>query len=135
RPVNCVAGGEVTQDFAFGPVALSGTVTHTPATPASGFVYGVVAARHTSLTDGIQAVLMPAVFAPDGQMMGTVAGNYAGQALRPNATFAIRAFISTASTNPLTDSLAWVVNPFAAQPPQVNLPVGTQNVVQDLVVP
>ncbi len=137
KPVNCTAGGEETQDFAFGPVSLSGTVSHTPAAaPALGVVYGVVAARHSSLTEGIQAILMPAVFAPDGKLMGGYAGNYAGQALRPNVTFAIRAFVSTNSaSNPLTDSLAWVINPFAAQPPQVNLPVGTQNVVQDLTVP
>jgi len=136
RPVSCTAGGEETQDFAFGPVSISGTVSHRPMQAPPGLVYGVVAARHSSLSEGIQAILMPAVFAPDGQMMaGGFAGNYAGQALRPNVTFAMRAFVSTSSPNPLTDSLAWVINPFAAQPPQVNLPVGTQNVVQDITAP
>jgi hypothetical protein len=135
KTVVCTEGEEVTQDFAFGPVTLSGTVSHHPTTPPASFVYGVVAARNISLTDGIQAVLMPAVFAPDPSMMGSYLGNYAGQALRPNATFQIRAFLSTTSMNPLTDALAWVINPFATQPPQVNLPVGTMPVVQDLTVP
>ena len=103
-------------------------------TAPPGFVYGVVAARNSSLTEGIQAVLMPAVFAQDG-MTGTYDGNYAGQALRANVTFSIRTFISTTSMNPLTDSLAWAINPFAAQPPMVMLPVGTANVVQDITVP
>ena len=60
KPAQCEAGKEVEQNFAFGPVSLSGTVTHHPATPPQGFVYGVVAARNSSFTDGIQAVLMPA---------------------------------------------------------------------------
>jgi hypothetical protein len=102
----------------------------------AGFVYGVVAARNSSFTDGIQAVLMPAVFAPDPSTPGAFVGNYAGQALRPNVTFQLRAFMSTGgSMNPLTDALAWVINPFAAQPPMVSLPVGSTNVVQDLTVP
>lgn len=135
KTVNCAAGREETQDFAFGPVSLSGVVTHHPMTPPAGFVYGVVAARNSSFSDGIQAVLMPAVFAQDG-MTGTYEGNYAGQALRSNVTFQLRAFMSTgAGMNPLTDALAWAINPFAAQPPQVTLPVGTMNVVQDMTVP
>ena len=136
RPVNCAAGKEETQDFAFGPVAISGVVTHRPMTAPPGFVYGVVAARNSSFSEGIQAVLMPAVFAQDGTMMGDFKGNYAGQALRSNVTFSIRTFMSTGmGINPLTDALAWVINPFASQPPQVTLPVGTMNVVQDMTVP
>jgi hypothetical protein len=134
KTVNCKPGTEETQDFAFGPVSISGVVTHHPMTAPPGFVYGVVAARNSSLTDGIQAVLMPAVFAQDG-MTGTYDGNYAGQALRANVTFSLRTFISTTSMNPLTDSLAWAINPFASQPAMVTLPVGTTNVIQDITVP
>lgn len=135
KTVTCAPGKEEVQDFAFGPVSISGLVTHRPMTPPGGFVYGVVAARNSSLSDGIQAVLMPAVFAQDG-MTGAYEGNYAGQALRSNVTFSIRTFMSTGGgVNPLTDALAWVINPFAAQPPQVMLPVGTMNVVQDMTVP
>ena len=136
KTVNCAAGREEVQDFAFGPISISGVVTHTPMTPPPGFVYGVVAARNSSLSEGIQAVLMPAVFAQDGTMMGRYTGNYAGQALRSNVTFSIRTFMSTGTgMNPLTDALAWVINPFASQPPQVMLPVGTMNVVQDITAP
>ncbi|MBK7858481.1 MAG: hypothetical protein IPJ65_07630 [Archangiaceae bacterium] len=135
RPVSCEAGQEATQDFAFGPVSISGTVIHHPMTAPAGVVYGVVAARNSSLTDGIQAVLMPAVLAQDGTT-GTYAGNYAGQALRPNVSFQLRTFMSTSTAmNPLTDALQWAVNPFASQPPLVTLPVGTSPVVQDLNAP
>jgi hypothetical protein len=135
KTVNCAAGKEEVQDFAFGPVSLSGTVRHMPMNPPPGFVYGVVAARHSSLTDGIQAVLMPAVFAQDG-MTGTYEGNYAGQALRANVTFSVRTFMSTGGgVNPLTDALAWVINPFASQPPHVMVPVGNMNIVQDITAP
>jgi hypothetical protein len=133
-PADCRAGQETQKDFAFGPVSLSGAVTYHPATPPQGVVYGVVAARNSSFTEGIQAVLMPAVFIQNG-MTGDYVGNYAGQALRPNTTFAVRTFMSTSATNPLTDALVWVLNPFASQPPQVSVPVGTQNVVQDLTAP
>jgi hypothetical protein len=141
QPANVPAGGEAVEDFAFGPVSISGTVTLMTAMPPQGFVYGVVAARTSSLGTGIQAVLMPTIFAPDPTVPmdggvpggGNLVGNYAGQALLANSMFAIKTFTSVSSMNPLTDALAWVVNPFAAQPPDVNLPVGTQNVVQDLV--
>ncbi len=134
QPANVPAGGEAVADFAFGPVSLSGTVTLHPVTAPTGVTYGVVAARNSSFTDGIQAVLMPTIFAPNG-MTGDYVGNYAGQALRSNVTFDIRTFTTDSSMNPLTDALAWVVNPFATQPPDITLPVGSANIVQDLIVP
>jgi hypothetical protein len=129
-PAIVPAGGEAIADFSFGPVSISGKVTLMPASPPSGVVYGVVAARTGSLGTGIQAVLMPAVFGPDSS--GSYVGNYGGQALKENATFAIRTFTSTSSMNPLTDALQWAINPFSQQPPDLSLPIGTQNVIQDL---
>jgi hypothetical protein len=130
-PAIVPAGGEAIADFSFGPISISGKVSLMPATPsASNVIYGVVAARTGSLGTGIQAVLMPVVFGPDSS--GGYVANYGGQALKENATFAMKTFVSTSSMNPLTDALQWAINPFSQQPPDISLPIGTANVVQDL---
>jgi hypothetical protein len=133
-PAIVVAGGETEKDFVFGPVSLTGTVALTPAMPPQqgGFVYGVIAAKTGSIGSGIQAVLMPTVFAPDMTMMGGYTGAYAGQALLPNATFDIKTFASTSDMNPLIDALTWAINPLGGTPPDMSLPVGSQNIVQNL---
>ena len=134
-PVTVVAGATATSNFAFGPVTLTGAVTVPAASAPTGFVYGVVAARAASLADGLQAVLMPVLFTRDATTQA-LSGAYAGEALRGNASVALRVFLSGGATGtPLTDAVAWVVNPFAAQPPHVTVQTGTADVAQDIAVP
>ncbi|MBI3185037.1 MAG: hypothetical protein HYZ28_23095 [Myxococcales bacterium] len=134
KALNLGPGETGVADFAYGPVGISGTVTLKPAQAPQGIVYGVVAAKHASFTEGMQAVLMPAVFLPQ---TGTtdLKGSYAGSALRANASFQVRVFTSLEGQNPLTAALAWSINPFAGLPPQATVPTGSSDVKQDITVP
>ena len=137
RPVNCKASETAISDHAFGPVTLAGTATVSAASAPTGpFTYGVVAAKNTSLVTGIQAVLMPVVFGRDPTTMGLNAA-FGATSLRENSTFNLRVFTSggPAMTNPITDALAWVVNPFAPQPPQLVVTVGTNDQTVTVAVP
>lgn len=141
QPVRCDPGKVVTRNFVFGPVAVSGTVTMaTPATPPPGggglpignFAYGVVAAKHVSLGDGIQALLMPSVFLPDQVDPTKMKGNYTGHGLKTRTRYSARAFTSADPQNPLAAALAWVVNPFAPEPPHATLDVAQDDLTQDI---
>lgn len=133
NPINCGAGTVHTKNFAFGEAGVSGTVTLDPTTPAEGFVYGIVAARQVSLTDGLQIVLMPVLFLGANED-GTLDGTYAGQGLR-SGTFGMRVFTSLdADNNPLVAALTWAINPFASEPAHAQLRVTNADVVQDLTI-
>lgn len=138
RPVSLAANETKTKDFTFGGVGLSGTATYTPAPATDGgttdggvpnFAYGVVAAKSFNLNDGLEAVMMPTIFSPDGQ--GALMGAYGGSALRENSTFALRAFPSTSAQNPLVASLGWIVATLGAPPPHATVSTGTTDVVVD----
>ncbi len=139
KSVNCVAGETAISDHAFGPITMNGTATVKEASaPTGGFNYGVIAARSVSLTTGIQAVLMPAVFSRD-QATGDLSGAFGAQALRSNSSFAVRVFVNGATGttlgNPIVDALAWVVNPFAPQPAHANVLLSTTDQTVTVTVP
>ncbi len=138
KSVQLDAGDTKEANFKFGPINLSGTVTLTPvatpaSTPAKGFVYGIVAAKHASLGEGLQAVLMPTVFFP-GAAGEPLKGNYAGAALRDGVTFQLKAFTSLDAQNPITAALSWAINPFAPGT-QVTVATAGVDVKKDLTVP
>ncbi|MFL5321587.1 MAG: chitobiase/beta-hexosaminidase C-terminal domain-containing protein [Myxococcaceae bacterium] len=120
QSITCNAGETKTKNFSFGGVGLTGTATFTPpgstdggttadgGTANPGFVYGVVAAKSFNFSEGLEAVLMPTLFAPNGNG-SELAGNFGGTALRENASFGLRAFPSTDAQQPLTAALAWIV--------------------------
>lgn len=135
KTINCRAGETARADFVFGPIGITGKVTLTPATPPEGFVYGIVAAKSSTLSTGIQAVLMPALFIGGVNDSGELVANYAGQGLRGNANFAMRAFTSADGSEPLTAAFAWAVNPFASEPPQATVHTVDIDVVQDFALP
>lgn len=130
QAVTLEAGKTATADFAFGPVALSGSVTYQPATaPSALYLTGVVAARSASLLKGMQVVLMPTVLVNVGT--GEFQGNYAGQALRENAEFQVRLFTNEDGADPFVEALQWSVNPFAPEPAHASVNSGTSDVVLD----
>jgi hypothetical protein len=136
QPVNVVADQETEKNFAFGPVTLSGEVVLGPnSAPQQGVPFAIVAAKSASLTDGIQAVLMPVLLTADPVMTGTMRGSYAGSAFRGNTTVSLRVFTSANMGNPIADALAWVVNPFAPLPPQATVATQMADVVKDVIVP
>ncbi|MGC4113138.1 MAG: chitobiase/beta-hexosaminidase C-terminal domain-containing protein [Myxococcales bacterium] len=118
---DCAADEVVVADFAYGRTALDGTITYTPATPAF-FGWGAVAVRNLTFGMGgikAQLILMPTLLLPGAD--GTLGGTFAAVALKDNATFDVRAFTSldaSATGNPVTDALAWAMNPFSPTPPQ-----------------
>jgi hypothetical protein len=134
QPARIEADRETTKDFAFGPVAISGEVTVAAAAAPTGFAYGIVAAKTASLTEGIQAVLMPVLLTRD-PMTGDAKGRYAGSAFRENSTVSIRVFTNANLGNPLVEALPWVLNPFAAQPPHATVATQADDVVKDILVP
>jgi hypothetical protein len=136
RPVTIVADEETEANFAFGSVGISGQVSLGPtAAPATGLALGVLAARAVSLTDGIQAVMMPIIFTRD-PVTGGVRGNYSGSAFRDNTQVSMRVFTNANGANPLTDALAWVINPISGAPGQATVTTGSNtDVVQDITVP
>lgn len=135
RPVTIEADQETEANFAFGPVTIGGEITVSSMTAPQGFAYGIVAARAASLTDGMQAVLMPVIFTRD-PMTQALKGSYSGAAFRGNASIALRVFVNSGTTsNPITDALAWVINPFAPQQPHATVMTGMTDVVRDITVP
>ncbi len=136
RPVTIKANQETEANFAFGPVTLVGGVTVKSTStllPSPPLAYGVMAAKSLSILDGIQAVMMPLLFTPDGTG-GDMKSSYAGQAIRGNASVSLRVFTNAANAQPLTDSIQWLVNPFPAQPPHATVQTGTTDLTQDVVV-
>jgi hypothetical protein len=135
RAVQIEADRETVQDFAFGPVTLSGDITlRAMSAPTGGLAFGIVAARITSLQDGIQAVLMPVVFTRD-PMTNDARSSYSGAALKANQSVALRVFSNANGANPITDALTWVINPFSATPPHGTVQVGASDTTFDVVVP
>ncbi len=138
KPAIITAGQTTVYDVAFGPVTMTGTATVSAASAPQGFAYGVVAARNSSFSDGIQAVLMPVIFARD-PMTGDLSGQFGSPALRANRSFSLRIFVNNTTggvaSNPLTDALTWVVNPFAAQPAHATVPVGTNDLSVTVAMP
>ena len=135
----CAADKVVKADLEMGPVVLNGSVTLVPQTPPTGFTWGVVAAKNVSLTRGLQAVLMPALFAPGAN--GELTSGFGGRGLRGSSVFGVRAFSSldnnggTGAGNPLLDALMWSVTPFGAAPPHATLNTGTADETLELSVP
>ncbi|MFT3836807.1 MAG: chitobiase/beta-hexosaminidase C-terminal domain-containing protein [Myxococcaceae bacterium] len=138
-PANVTAGNTTVYDVAFGPVTMSGTAVVKAASAPQGFAYGVVAARASSFSDGIQAVLMPVIFGAPDAMTGDLSGQFGAEALRANHTFAMRIFVNNnapgGTGNPLTDALTWVVNPFATQPAHATVQTGTTDVTTTVTMP
>lgn len=138
KPVDCKAGETAISDHAFGPLTLAGNATLSPASsPTGAFVYGVVAAKNLSFSTGIQAALMPVFFGRDPATMGLSAA-FGATCLRSNATFNLRVFPSGAAGavgNPITDAMAWVINPFSPQPPQLVVNLGTTDQTVTVAVP
>ncbi len=135
QPVTIVADEETVADFAFGPVTLSGTLAlGSMSAPTGGLGFGIVAARVASISDGIQAVMMPVIFTQD-TTTNTSRATYSGAAFRGNSTVNLRVFTNANGANPITDALAWVVNPFAAGMPHASVTTGTADVVQDIALP
>jgi hypothetical protein len=127
------AGETGIADFEYGGVALSGKVTVPQPAEPQPFAYGIVAAKHTSLSKGTQAVLMPTVFLANET--GDLEGNYAGQALREHATFQLRVFTSIDDPSPLTSALAWVLNPLSSSGTLASVPTGTEDIELNLTAP
>jgi hypothetical protein len=129
--LQCQADQTTGRDFAFGDVAISGTVTLVPATPpTASYAWGVVAARGLSpSTLTAQVVLMPTL------LLGTAAelkGSFGGAALRDNQSFALRAFTSLDTTDPLTASLSWGLNPLSSELPQATVKATPPRVVANI---
>lgn len=135
RPLQLRPGDTAVADFRFGPVTLGGAVTLTPAGEVPNFAYGVIAAKAFSVSDGLQAVLMPVILTPGAE--GTLRGGYVGQGLREYANYSLRAFTSLdeGGTNPLVDALAWAVNPFANEPAMTGLRTGNADATKDFALP
>jgi hypothetical protein len=137
RPVTIKADQETVADFAFGPVTLVGGVTvksTSPLLPSPPIAYGFMAAKSISILDGMQAVLMPLLFTPDGTT-GDMKSSYAGQAIRANASVALRVFTNANNAQPVTDSIQWLLTPFGGQPPHATVQTTTQDLTQDVTVP
>ncbi|MFT3708874.1 MAG: chitobiase/beta-hexosaminidase C-terminal domain-containing protein [Archangium sp.] len=134
-PVTIRADEETVADFAFGPVTLSGDLALGPmSAPTGGFGFGVVAARAVSITDGVQAVLMPVIFTQD-TMTNTARATFSGTAFRGNTTVNFRVFTNANGANPLTDSLTWVVNPFATGVPHATVNTTMSDAAVDITLP
>lgn len=131
-PVRCRAGEVKTNHFQFGVASLSGSITLTPEEPAGGFVWGIVAAKQTTLLNGIQVLLMPVLFSSEKD--GAHTTQYAGVGLRKGG-FSVRVFTSLDEENPLTGALSWAVNPMSQLPSHASITVGSSDIVQDFTFP
>lgn len=139
NPVRCDSGKVVKRDFSFGPAAVGGTVSM-PAPAQSGggliggIVFGVVAAKRVSLSEGIEAVLMPVILLPDDANESQVKGNYSGHGFKANAQYTAKVFTGLGQQG-VVAALAWVLNPFGQATDTFSLDIGTDDLVKDLVVP
>ncbi|HEY0883361.1 MAG TPA: chitobiase/beta-hexosaminidase C-terminal domain-containing protein [Archangium sp.] len=135
QQVTILADQETIADFEFGPVTISGDLTlGAMSAPMGGFGFGIVAAKSTSLSTGIQAVLMPVIFTNDS-MTNTARATFAGSAFRSNSQVNLRVFTNANGANPITDALQWAVNPFAAGMPNATVNTTTVDVAQDITLP
>lgn len=139
RSITCKAGETAISDQAFGPLTMTGAVNVAAASAPTGpFTYGVVAAKNTSLVTGIQGVLMPVVFGKNPTTMDLTAA-FGATSLRSNSMFTVRVFVSgavgTTTGNPITDAMAWVINPFAPLPPHATVNLGTTDQTIAVSVP
>ncbi len=135
RPVTIVADEETIADYAFGPVTLSGDLALGPmSAPGGPLGFGIVAARIVSITDGIQAVLMPVLFTQDSTT-NTARATYSGAALKGNSTVSLRVFTNANMANPIGDALQWVINPFSSTPAHATVMTQQADVVKDLALP
>lgn len=133
RTVTIEADKETVQDFAFGPVTLSGNITVSQASaPTGGLALGIVAARIVNLQDGVQAVLMPVLFTRD-PMTNDARSNYSVSALKANQTVTLRVFPN--GTTAIAEALQWVINPFSTTPGHASVALGSTDTTRDLVVP
>jgi hypothetical protein len=146
-PLNCTPGAVLTQNFKFGPIDLSGTVTLTPATNPGNFVYGIVATRTFSFSTGIQAILMPTFFAPSSG--GDYTANYGSGGLLDDSAFGLSAFTSadpsSGSTGspigpggniltgggPILSAFTWALDPLSSTPAEVSFNTSGQNVTEN----
>lgn len=135
QPVTIIADEETVADFAFGPVTISGDLAlGSMSAPTGGFGFGIVAAKTASISEGIQAVLMPVIFMQDTTTM-TARAAYSGAAFRGNATVNLRVFTNANGANPITDALQWAVNPFAPGMPHASVTTQMSDVVSDITLP
>ena len=135
QAVTVNADEETVADFAFGPVTLSGDLAlGSMSAPSGGLGFGIVAARAVSISDGIQAVLMPVIFTQDTMTM-TSRATYSGSAFRSGATVNLRVFTNANGANPITDALQWVINPFAAGAPHGTVNTTMNDAVLDITLP
>ncbi len=136
QPVTIRADEETVADFAFGPTTISGDlVLGSMSAPTGGLGFGIVAAKTASISEGIQAVLMPVIFMQDTMTMTSRAA-YSGTSFRGNATVNLRVFTNANGANPITDALQWAVNPFAPGMPHATVNTGSMtDVVSDITLP
>lgn len=105
QPAVIRAGEETVQDFVYGPVTLTGTVTLGPQTaPGGGFNVGLVAGRALAFGDSSQLMLMPVIF---NDQNGASVANYAGTSIRSNASMSLKVFTGTSA---LTDAFSWLLS-------------------------
>lgn len=135
QAVTILADQETIADFAFGPVTISGDlVLGAMSAPTGGFGFGIVAAKTASISQGIQAVLMPVIFMQDTTTMTSRAA-YSGTSFRGNTTVSLRVFTNANGANPITDALTWAVNPFAAGTPHATVNTTMADAVSDITLP
>ncbi|MFZ5445765.1 MAG: chitobiase/beta-hexosaminidase C-terminal domain-containing protein [Myxococcota bacterium] len=135
QPVNIVADEETVADFAFGPVTLSGDLALGPSSaPTGGLGFGVVAARAVSISEGVQAVLMPVIFTQD-PMTNTARATFSGTCFRANTTVNFKVFTNANGANPITDALGWVVNVFGGGTPNATVRTTTADATVDITLP
>ncbi len=132
RTVNCGPDVNATQDFRFGPSEVTGTVTLNPATPPSGFTWGIIAARNFTFLDGAQVLLMPAFCNGSPTELNAA---YAGRLMRLNSSFDLRAFTSLDPQDPISSALSWVMNPLSPTQPHAKVTTASTPVQADFTVP
>lgn len=135
NPVTILPDEETIANFAYGPVTITGDVVLGPmSAPTGGLGFGIVAARAISISDGMQAVLMPVLFTQD-TMTNSARATFSGTAFRSNSTVNLRIFTNANGANPITDALSWVVNPFAAGMPNATVTTTTADATADITLP
>lgn len=135
QQVTIVADQEAMADYAFGPVTISGNLTlGRMSAPPGGVGLVVVAGRSVSPSEGLQALLMPALLTPD-PLSGAAHAAYSGAACRARATFNLRIFTTANGANPLTEALSWALNPFAPGQPHATVITQLADATADITLP
>ena len=93
-----------------------------------------MAAKTASISQGIQAVLMPVIFMQDNTTMTSRAA-YSGTSFRGNSTVSLKIFTNANGANPITDALTWAVNPFASGAPNSTVNTTMADVVSNITLP